>query len=134
IDVFEKAQSRSDIIIVTGGLGPTEDDLSREAFQSMSGLDIVEEPQALKRIEKFFESRGETMTENNRRQARVFENSITLHNKFGMAPGNIVTYHDKTWVFLPGVPREMKQLFQDDVLPFLVAKNGQMVIQSKVLK
>lgn len=134
VDVFEKAQMRSDIIIVTGGLGPTEDDLSREAFQKMSGLNIVAEPKALYRIEAFFQSRGEKMTENNRRQARVFEGSTVLDNKHGMAPGNLVTYQDKIWIFLPGVPREMKQLFRDEVLPFLVSKNGQMVIQSKVLK
>src|SRR5690625_2224566 len=131
---FRQAQERSNVVIVTGGLGPTEDDLSREAFQKICNIPIVEEPNALKKIEEFYHKQQVTMTPNNKRQARVFKDSNVLENKTGMAPGNIVEYDDVIWIFLPGVPREMKQLFFDDVLPFLKQLNGEMILQSKVLR
>ncbi|MEI3610858.1 competence/damage-inducible protein A [Pseudogracilibacillus sp. SO30301A] len=132
--IFKHAQERSNVIIVTGGLGPTADDLSREAFQKISQLSIVEEPNAMEKIKQFYEKQKLFMTPNNKRQARVFKDSKVLTNKVGMAPGNIVKYQNSFWVFLPGVPREMKQLFTDDVLPFLKSINGEMVIQSTVLR
>lgn len=134
VETLQIAQGRSDVIILTGGLGPTEDDLSREAFQQLSDLNIVEESIAMEKIEQYFKKQGREMTPNNRRQARVFEGSHVLHNKYGMAPGNIVKHDDKRWIFLPGVPREMKQLFTDDVIPYLKEINGEMVIQSTVLR
>ena len=132
--IMNDASNRSNVLIVSGGLGPTEDDLSREAFQKISGLKIVEDEYSLRKIEQFFKKRNITMTPNNRRQARVFENSTILENKYGMAPGNIVEYEDTIWIFLPGVPREMKQIFSDDVLPYLRKLNGAQVIQSLVLR
>lgn len=134
VDTLAIAKSRSDVIIITGGLGPTEDDISREAFQQLSHLNIVEEPISMQKIAAFFEQQGTEMTPNNKRQARVFEDSQVLHNKYGMAPGNIVEHENNSWIFLPGVPREMKQLFQDDVIPHLKQLNGEMLIQSKVLR
>jgi len=134
IDVFQKAHQRANVIIVTGGLGPTEDDLSREAFHEMSGIEIISECKSMKKIENFYKSMNIEMTENNRRQARVFANSTVLENKTGMAPGCLLDHEDRTWVFLPGVPREMKQLFTDNLIPFLKSRNGHMLIQSKVLK
>src|SRR5699024_10622228 len=113
--VFQEADKRSNVIIVTGGLGPTEDDLSREAFSELSGIPIVTEEKSMRKIEQFFQAQNREMTLNNRRQARVFENSIVLDNKTGMAPGNIIDYNEKKWIFLPGVPKEMKQLFLDEV-------------------
>src|SRR5699024_4230323 len=110
------------------------DDLSREAFQALSGIPIVEHAASLEKIESFFADKNVEMTENNRRQARVFEHSMVLENLVGMAPGNIVTHQKKTWIFLPGVPREMKQLFLDGVLPYLKERNGEMVIQSSLLR
>lgn len=132
--ILREASKRSDVIIVSGGLGPTEDDLSREAFQQISGLKIVEDEYSLRKIEQFFKKRNIKMTPNNSRQARVFENSKILKNKYGMAPGNIVEYDDAIWIFLPGVPREMKQIFSDEVLPFLRNLDGAQIIQSLVLR
>src|SRR5699024_2354789 len=131
--VFKRAQQRSNVVLVTGGLGPTQDDLSREAFQQLTDLRIVEEKDSLQKIIDFYRDQGTEMTPNNRRQARVFEDSKVLPNKVGMAPGNLVVYKDVIWIFMPGVPREMKQIFSDEVIPYLKSINGEMVIESKVL-
>lgn len=132
--IMTDASKRSNVIIVSGGLGPTEDDLSREAFQQISGRKIVYDEESLRKIEQFFKERNIPMTPNNRRQARVFENSIILKNKYGMAPGNMIEHDDIIWIFLPGVPREMKQIFSDEVLPYLRKLNGEQIIQSLVLR
>jgi|SRR5699024_9938899 len=132
--LFKQAKKRSNIIIITGGLGPTEDDLSREAFQTLSEIPIVEERVSMKKIETYYQNEKIEMPPNNTRQARVFKDSKILENKVGMAPGNIVDYDDAKWIFLPGVPREMKQIFSDEVLPYLKKLNGEMVLQSLVLR
>lgn len=133
--VFKKAHERSNIIIVTGGLGPTLDDLTREAFQTIYDDKIISHEQSLNKIKAYYKEQGLIMTPNNERQARIFENTEkVIPNKYGMAPGMIVTYEDNIWIFLPGVPREMKQMTTDTVLPYLEEKNGKTVIQSRVLK
>jgi len=134
-EAFEQAQKRSDIIIVTGGLGPTDDDLTREAFQLMTELELVEHKPSMDKIQSFFEKNNTVMTPNNRRQARVFKGSQVLFNRKGMAPGMIVSHESTTWVFLPGVPREMKGLFTEEVFPYLQKLTGNTeVIKSLVLK
>lgn len=133
--VFQQAQKRSDIMIVSGGLGPTEDDMTREAFQAMSNIPLEEHEPSLKKMHEYFKNQQMEMTPNNQRQARVFTNAIVLENKVGMAPGMIVPYQGKTWVFLPGVPREMKQMARDDVFPYLMEKTDQQaIIQSMLLR
>lgn len=132
--VMIDASERSNVMIVSGGLGPTEDDLSREAFQKISGKKIVTDESSLQKIKAYFKDQKVEMTPNNRRQARVFESSTILENKQGMAPGNLVEHDGKIWIFLPGVPREMKQIFTDDVLPYLRNLNGEQVIESHVLR
>ncbi|WP_430785807.1 competence/damage-inducible protein A [Virgibacillus flavescens] len=131
---FSQSDNRSDIIVVTGGLGPTEDDLTREAFQRLTGLNIVEHKHSMDKIAAYFDKQQVTMTPNNKKQARVFEGSLVLENKVGMAPGMIVENNGKIWIFLPGVPKEMEQLFSDDVLPYInQLSDKNTVIESRML-
>src|SRR5690625_1987292 len=109
--------------------------MTREAFQSMRQLEIVEHAPSIEKIELFYQKQQTNMTPNNRRQARVFAGAKVIENKLGMAPGMIVTYEGKIWVFIPGVPREMKQMASDTVLPYILDKSDEdMVIESKVLR
>lgn len=134
-ETFEQAANRSEIIIITGGLGPTEDDLTREAFQLISGMKMVEHAESMDKIEEHFRRQGSMMTPNNRRQARVFDGATVLFNKVGMAPGMIVAYQENIWVFMPGVPREMKAMFSGKVIPYLREKfDTKDIIRSLVLK
>lgn len=132
---FQLAHDRSDIIIVTGGLGPTEDDLTREAFQEISNMEMVIHDKTMQKVENWYHRSGWTMSPNNRKQARVFKTATVLDNKKGMAPGMIVQFEKRTWIFLPGVPREMKALFTDDILPYLYRLTGrEQMIKSTILK
>ncbi len=134
-DVFIQAQNRSDIVIVSGGLGPTEDDLTREAFQAMTNLSIRHDEQALRKITAYFDKQGTRMTTNNQRQARIFTSATVLENKLGMAPGMRLIYNGVLWVFLPGVPREIKQIASDDVIPYLAqSMSDNERIESRVIK
>src|SRR5690625_5198714 len=105
VNVFKQAAERSNVIIISGGLGPTEDDMTREAFQQLTKLEMYEYEPAMKNIEAFYEAQGSPMPPNNRRQARVFSGATVIDNETGMAPGMIVKENGRTWIFLPGVPR-----------------------------
>lgn len=119
IQVFEQAGRRSDIVLVTGGLGPTDDDLTREAFQRMTGLDVIEDEASMEKIEAYFKKANREMTSNNRKQSLVFKGSSVYLNQVGMAPGMGITVKDVQWFFMPGVPREMKSLMEENIIPEL---------------
>lgn len=108
--LFKMAQQRSDLVIVTGGLGPTEDDLTREAASEILEKPIIEDHETMKMIEAYFQQNGRTMSPNNKKQARIFEGADILLNKVGMAPGMALHKDGTLWVFLPGVPKEMKSI------------------------
>ena len=120
------ALSRADLIITSGGLGPTEDDLTKETIAEACGLPLVMDDKALSAIEVFFRRRmgpGSVMPQNNRKQALLPEGSICLYNDHGTAPGCIIeTVRDgeiKRIAILPGPPRELKPMFTDQVRPYL---------------
>ncbi|MDQ0350689.1 nicotinamide-nucleotide amidase [Alkalibacillus filiformis] len=117
--VFEQAQKRSNIIIVTGGLGPTEDDLTREVAANLFDTDLKLDEPTFQEVQSYYTERNLTMTENNRKQALYFNGGEVFHNKVGMAPGLHFEHQGVLWFFLPGVPKEMKWITTEKVIPYL---------------
>ena len=133
--VIDAALNRSGVVITTGGLGPTVDDITREAVAQATGRQLVVDPQLVRSIETFFQHRGFTMTENNRRQAQIPEGAIPLENPVGTAPCFIVEDPRGIVISLPGVPREMQYMMTHTVLPYLKQKLGlHQVIKARTLK
>jgi nicotinamide-nucleotide amidase len=116
---------RSEAAIVTGGLGATTDDITLEVAAQAFGLPLVLNQQALQEIKSFFQRVGRPMTPNNEKQALLPEGSRMIANRVGTAPGCHLTFKGVHFFFLPGVPREMKQQFDDFVLPSLVALDSE---------
>jgi len=133
--VIDTALNRSDVVITTGGLGPTVDDVTREAVADATGRPLVTDPHLLTSIEAFFARRGYTMTENNRRQAQIPQGAIPLENPVGTAPCFIVEDPRGLVISLPGVPGEMKYMLDHVVLPYLQQKLGlSQVIKTRTLR
>lgn len=133
--VIELGMTRSDVIIVTGGLGPTVDDVTRDAIANATGRPLELHAGALATLEARFARFGATMTDNNRQQAMIPHGAILIENPVGTAPGFIVETEHCAVIALPGVPREMKQLMTDSVLPYLRARLGsQAVIRRRILR
>jgi nicotinamide-nucleotide amidase len=127
------AKERADIIITTGGLGPTYDDLTKETIAKNFGRNMVLDQESYDTIAVFFEKMGRTMTENNKKQAIMPEGSIILKNPNGTAPGCIIESEDnKVAIMMPGPPREMKPMFDNFVIPYL-KKFSNNVIVSKTM-
>ncbi|HOV69128.1 MAG TPA: competence/damage-inducible protein A [Clostridia bacterium] len=127
------AESRSDIIITTGGLGPTPDDLTKETVAGYFGLKMVCDEQSRKDIDDFFARLNRPVTDNNYKQAYTPEGSIVLRNCAGTAPGCIVECRGKTVVILPGPPSEMRGMFEKEVYPYLSSKTGTK-IKSRIIR
>jgi nicotinamide-nucleotide amidase len=117
--VFRVALERSDLIVATGGLGPTIDDLTREAVAALLGLPLLEDEGLAASIEERFRGHGLTMPPQNRRQAMVPRGAEVLPNRLGTAPGLWIARGDARLVLLPGVPEEMRQITEESVLPRL---------------
>ncbi len=133
-DVLERSLSKSDLVIITGGLGPTDDDLTREAVAAIIKRPLTLNSSWLNKMEDLFRSRGYVMPENNRKQAMVIEGSTMLENKRGTAPGVFIIFGDKAIVLLPGPPHEMQLIFDEKVVPLLTGKKEITVSYVKTLK
>jgi nicotinamide-nucleotide amidase len=134
-EVIQRALERADIVITSGGLGPTQDDLTREIIAEVTGRRLVLDDDLLEQVEEHFRRRGRTMTPNNRRQAYMPEGAIPIKNPNGTAPCFIVEDPQGVIFSLPGVPVEMKWLFENEVEPYLRRKfNLAEVIHYRVLK
>lgn len=118
--VIKEAASRSDLIVFTGGLGPTQDDITKETVADYLKKSLVTDTLAMERITSFFVQRGIPMTENNRKQALVIEGSTVFNNDHGMAPGMGVTENGKTYVLLPGPPSELYPMVESYLMPYLM--------------
>lgn len=132
LEVFRTAAARSDLVLVTGGLGPTRDDLTRELLAELTGTDLVLDEASLKFIRDLFEKRGRVMPERNDIQAKFPAGTTPLHNPIGTAPGIWCEVacegrSPSCFAAMPGVPSEMKRMFREQVLPRL--PGGQRVIR-----
>jgi nicotinamide-nucleotide amidase len=135
LEIISRAIERSDLVITSGGIGPTQDDLTREIVAKATGRELVLDPELLAQIEERFRRRGFIMTENNNRQAYIPEGAIPVKNPNGTAPSFIVEDPRAVVISLPGVPFEMKWLFDNEVVPYLRPKfNLSEAIYSRVLK
>ncbi len=134
-EVIQRALERADVVITSGGLGPTQDDLTREIVAEVTGHKLIFDENLLEQVESHFRRRGRTMTPNNRRQAYMPEGAIPVKNPNGTAPCFIVEDSRGIIFCLPGVPVEMKWLFEHEVEPYLRRKfNLSEVIHYRVLK
>ncbi len=133
--VLRAALQRSDVVITTGGLGPTVDDMTREAVALATDRALVLDEDLVREIASYFARRGREMTENNRKQACLPEGAWVIHNPVGTAPSFGVEQDGHIIICLPGVPHEMRYLMEREVLPYLGQRFGlQGVIISRVLR
>lgn len=133
IESFEKAFERCDLVITTGGLGPTQDDLTKELGAKYFNKKLVLHEPSLDWIKTYLDMKDEAIVEANKKQAYFPEGSIILPNPNGTAPGSIVSENNKILIILPGPPREMKPMFNDHVKKYLEGITGE-IIKSKILR
>ena len=132
---LETALRRSDFIITTGGIGPTLDDLTREAVAEALNKPLLFQPHPFEQISDYFTRVGRPASPNNRKQAYIPEGAIPIENPVGTAPGFIAEQDGKAIISIPGVPHEMRYFMEHSVLPYLRRKLGiREVIVSRVLK
>ncbi len=134
LKAFEEAESRADIILMTGGLGPTNDDLTKPLLAEYFACTVELVPEALEAVRTFFEKRGRELTETNRLQAHLPTKCTYVENEVGTAPGMWFEENGKVWMSMPGVPHEMKKLMTDFVLPKLKTLFPLPTIYHKVIK
>lgn len=133
LEALKIASSRADIIITTGGLGPTLDDITKETVAEYLGLPLVLHQPSVDAIREYFRSRNRICTQNNLKQAMFPEKAIVLKNSVGTAPGAIIEEDEKIYIILPGPPRELKPMFEKYVMPYLEGKSGEKIF-SRVLR
>lgn len=133
LSVLEVASQRSDLVFLCGGLGPTEDDLTKQTLATFLGRNLVFDELAMAKLDRFFASRpGRVRTPNNERQAQIVEGSQALQNPAGLAVGGMIEQDGVTYIVLPGPPSELKAMFSENLLPFLTQSQQQ--LYSRVLR
>jgi nicotinamide-nucleotide amidase len=134
VRVLDLAQADADVIVATGGLGPTDDDLTRQAVAQKLGVDLRLEPELLERLEKFFAKRSLRVSNKCKIQAYLPAGSEAIANKLGTAPGIMAEAGGKLFFALPGVPAEMKKMFEDSVLPKLQGSGDEQAVVVRKLR
>ncbi len=131
---LSEALNRSDLVILTGGLGPTYDDLTKETVAELMGKRMELHKPSYDRLKAYFTSRNAEMTENNVKQAVMPEGCIVLQNNCGTAPGAVIENEEtgKTAIILPGPPREMKPMFEEGVVPYLESRSEWMFVSKNI--
>ena len=131
-EVVHQAFARADIVLFTGGLGPTDDDLTKETVAAALGLTVVPFPDEVERLERYFTEKGRKMTPNNVKQACFPENALILPNPNGTAPGCIAEAGGKAAVLMPGPPRELYPMFDAYVVPYLEKRSGNRLVSREL--
>jgi nicotinamide-nucleotide amidase len=124
LDAFRHAAQRADAVIVNGGLGPTVDDLSQEVAAQAAGVDLVLNEEWLEKMESFFTKRSRIMPPNNRKQAMLPATAEVIDNPIGTACGFALDIGRARFFFTPGVPRELRRMLEEQVVPRLLARGG----------
>ena len=133
LSIIDLASKRSDLVVLCGGLGPTEDDLTKQTLAKYLGRNLVFDEQASKRLDEFFATRPQfARTANNERQAQLIEGSTPLQNSTGLAVGGVLEVDGVTYVVLPGPPSELKPMVWDYLVPLLSSDHKQ--LYSRVLR
>ncbi|OOG15980.1 competence/damage-inducible protein A [Sphingobacterium sp. CZ-UAM] len=130
---LKDASTRADLILVTGGLGPTKDDITKKTAAKYFGTTLIRDQKVLQHVTSFFESRNMEMLEINRQQADVLANCEVLFNDYGTAPGMLVSHAQKQYIFMPGVPFEMKHLMEQRVFPLISQQNKDIYIHHETI-
>ena len=133
LEALENGFLKSDIIITTGGLGPTVDDITKEVAAKFFNKELIFDKDSFNWIKEYLNIEDEFMLEINKKQAYIPKDSIKLHNKFGTAPGVIINENKKILIILPGPPREMKAMFNEYIVDYLKGLTKD-VLKSKVLR
>lgn len=125
--------NRSDLVITSGGLGPTVDDLTKEGVADALGLKLLPDEYSIEKIKGMFKALGRPMTENNLKQGYILEGASALENNNGTAPGILIEKNGKTVIMLPGPPKELYPMFENEVLPYLKSRVHS-TIRSRMLR
>lgn len=132
---FKLAQGRADLVICTGGLGPTQDDITKDVLAAYTSKSLVMHQPSLHKIESYFKDRSISMVKSNERQALIIEDSFAFLNDVGMAAGMVLEHNETYFVLLPGPPREMKVMFENYIKPWLKTQmKAELQLYSKTLK
>ena len=134
VEAFRRGAQRSDVILTTGGLGPTPDDLTREAIASAVGEELAVDPDLLAHLQRTFQRRGTAMPEGNVKQATLIPSAQSVPNPMGTAPGWWVEKNGVTIVAMPGVPPELERMWLHEVEPRLRERQQGVIILSRTLK
>lgn len=132
-ETLKTALGRADVVILGGGLGPTQDDLTKEVTAKVFGKQLVEDAHTRERIQSYFDTRGKEITENNWKQALIPEGARVVDNENGTAPGLILEENGKIAILLPGPPSEMIPMFNQDIYPYLNARQPETIV-SEIIK
>lgn len=132
-DTYKLAFERSDMVIVTGGLGPTEDDLTKEIGAEYFGKKLILDKKSLENINFHFKRLNRVPTKNNEKQAYMPEDCIIVKNNNGTAPGCIIEQDGKILIMMPGPPREMKRMFEESIRPYLQKKQESILVSKSLL-
>lgn len=131
LNEFDRCWKNNDIVIVTGGLVPTHDDITRQCVVKFFNTKLVENEEVLENIKNLFRKRGREVTKINKDHALVPENAIAINNQFGTAPGMWIEKESKVFIVMPGVPYEMKAMIEDFIIPKLEKNNRVAFINNK---